>query len=142
MGDEKGNGQRETGHAAPFAGTGSPVQARGASTQRIDAGDLGGVSVAFRRPLWRCANRMDSLTALGLTAATLTTCSFVPQLTKVWRSKSAADLSYGMFGAFSVGILLWFFYGVLRDDLPVIVANGVTLVLSVTILALKIRYDR
>lgn len=98
--------------------------------------------VAFPRRLWRCARRMDALTALGLTAATLTTCSFVPQLTKVWRSKSAADLSYGMFGAFSAGILLWLVYGLLRHDLPVIVANGVTLILSVTILVLKIRYDR
>lgn len=85
---------------------------------------------------------MDSLTLLGMTAATLTTCSFVPQLTKVWRTKSAADLSYGMFGAFSLGILLWFAYGLLRDDLPVIVANGITLVLSVTILLLKVRFDR
>jgi MtN3 and saliva related transmembrane protein len=85
---------------------------------------------------------MDPLTALGMTAATLTTCSFVPQLTKVWRTKSAADLSYGMFGAFSLGILLWFAYGLLRDDLPVFVANGITLVLSVTILLLKVRFDR
>jgi MtN3 and saliva related transmembrane protein len=103
---------------------------------------MGCRAVAFRAALWRCAHAMDTLTALGLTAATLTTCSFVPQLTKVWRTKSAADLSYGMFGAFSVGILLWFLYGLLRDDLPVIAANGITLVLSVTILALKIRYDR
>ena len=76
---------------------------------------------------------MDALTALGLTAATLTTCSFVPQLTRIWRTKSAHDLSYGMFSAFSLGILLWLIYGVLRDDLPIIVANGITLVLSVTI---------
>jgi MtN3 and saliva related transmembrane protein len=47
-----------------------------------------------------------------------------------------------MCAAFSLGILLWLLYGVLRDDLPVIVANGVTLVLSVAILALKVRYDR
>jgi MtN3 and saliva related transmembrane protein len=85
---------------------------------------------------------MDALTALGLTAATLTTCSFVPQLTRIWRTKSAHDLSYGMFSAFSLGILLWLVYGVLRDDLPVIVANAITLVLSVAILVLKIRYDR
>ena len=85
---------------------------------------------------------MDPLTGLGLAAATLTTCSFVPQLTKVWRTKSAADLSYGMFGAFSLGIALWLLYGLLRADLPVIVANGATLVLSVAILVLKIRYDR
>lgn len=85
---------------------------------------------------------MDATTALGLTAATLTTASFVPQLTKVWRTKSAEDLSYGMFGAFSLGILLWLAYGLLRRDLPVIVANGMTLVFSVAILVLKVRYSR
>lgn len=85
---------------------------------------------------------MDGLTVLGLVAATLTTCSFVPQLTRVLRTRSAEDLSYGMFGAFSVGVLLWLVYGLLRDDLPVILSNAVTLALSVTILVLKIRYDR
>ncbi|MBY0279860.1 SemiSWEET transporter [Candidatus Binatia bacterium] len=85
---------------------------------------------------------MDGLTVLGLVAATLTTCSFVPQLTRVIRTRSAEDLSYGMFGAFSVGVLLWLVYGLLRDDLPVIASNAVTLALSVTILVLKIRYDR
>ena len=85
---------------------------------------------------------MTGLTALGLVAATLTTCSFVPQLTRVVRTRSAEDLSYGMFGAFSLGVLLWLVYGVLRDDLPVIVSNAVTLALSVAILVLKIRYDR
>jgi MtN3 and saliva related transmembrane protein len=85
---------------------------------------------------------MDATTALGLTAATLTTSSFVPQLTKLWRTKSADDLSYGMFGAFSLGIFMWLVYGLLRRDLPVIVANGVTLVLSVAILLLKLRYTR
>lgn len=85
---------------------------------------------------------MTGLTTLGLVAATLTTCAFVPQLTRVVRSRSAEDLSYGMFGAFSLGVLLWLIYGVLRDDLPVIVSNAVTLALSVAILVLKIRYDR
>jgi MtN3 and saliva related transmembrane protein len=85
---------------------------------------------------------VNGLTALGLVAASLTTFSFVPQLTRVVRTRSADDLSYGMFGAFSLGVLLWLIYGLLRDDLPVILSNAVTLALSVAILVLKIRYDR
>ncbi|MDX2167408.1 MAG: SemiSWEET transporter [Deltaproteobacteria bacterium] len=85
---------------------------------------------------------MDPLNALGFLAATLTTASFIPQLTKVWRTQSAEDLSAGMFSAFSLGILLWLAYGLLRGDLPVIVANSVTLALSLAILALKLRFDR
>jgi len=85
---------------------------------------------------------MDATTALGLTAAALTTCSFVPQLTKVWRTKSAEDLSYGMFAVYSLGLFLWLVYGLLRRDAPLIASNGVTLMLSVAILTLKLRYAR
>lgn len=83
---------------------------------------------------------MDALTALGFAAALLTTGAFVPQLAKVWRTKSAEDLSYGMFGTFSAGIGLWLVYGVLRQDAPIVLANAVTLALSLAILLLKIRY--
>jgi MtN3 and saliva related transmembrane protein len=85
---------------------------------------------------------MDATTTLGLTAATLTTCSFIPQLTKVWRTKSAEDLSYGMFGVLSLGIFLWLVYGLIRRDAPLIAANTVTLALNVAILVLKVRYSR
>jgi MtN3 and saliva related transmembrane protein len=57
-------------------------------------------------------------------------------------ARSAEDLSYGMFSAFSLGIALWLLYGLLRRDVPVIAANGITLVLSVAILVLKARYRR
>lgn len=80
--------------------------------------------------------------ALGLTAATLTTSAFIPQVVKVWRTKHAGDLSYGMFAVYSIGIWLWLIYGLLRGDAPVIVANAITFVLSMTILLLKIRFDR
>ena len=85
---------------------------------------------------------MDATTVLGMTAATLTTCSFVPQLAKVWRTKSAEDLSYAMFGVLTLGIILWLVYGVLQGDLPLITANGITFILSVAILLLKVRYRR
>ena len=85
---------------------------------------------------------MDPLNALGFVAAALTTLSFIPQLTKVWQTKSADDLSTGMFSAFSLGIALWLLYGVLRRDAPLILAYALTLALSVGILALKLRYRR
>ncbi len=85
---------------------------------------------------------MDSVTALGLVAAALTTSSFIPQVAKVWRTKSADDLSYGMFGFYSLGIWLWLIYGLLLRDLPLIIANGITFLFSMTILLLKLRYDR
>lgn len=85
---------------------------------------------------------MDIPTLLGLGAGTLTTVAFVPQVLKTWRSKSGDDISLGMFLLFSTGVLLWLIYGILIDALPVILANAVTLVLSLTVLVLKLRYQR
>ena len=77
---------------------------------------------------------------LGLTAGTLTTAAFVPQLVKAWRSKSTGDLSWGMLVTFSTGVLLWLIYGVWIDSLPVILANAITLLLQAGIVSLKIKH--
>ena len=77
---------------------------------------------------------------LGIVAGSLTTLSFLPQVIKVWRSRSTHDLSTGMFVTFALGVLLWLIYGILQSDTPVIVANAVTLVLAGTILGLKLKY--
>ena len=83
---------------------------------------------------------MDTITMIGLFAGTLTTIAFLPQLTKTWRSKSAKDVSLGMFLIFCSGVLLWLVYGVLINAVPIILANAVTLILSGAILVLKLKY--
>jgi MtN3 and saliva related transmembrane protein len=79
-------------------------------------------------------------TFIGLFAAACTTSSFVPQVIKAWRSRSTRDVSAGMFTLLLTGNSLWLIYGVLIGDLPIVVANLITLGLVVTILALKLRY--
>jgi MtN3 and saliva related transmembrane protein len=81
-----------------------------------------------------------AVTILGLVAGTLTTLSFLPQLLKAWKSRSTHDISIGMFLLLAVGIMLWIVYGIVTADVPVIVANAVTLVFVSLILALKLRY--
>ncbi|MBT9331400.1 SemiSWEET transporter [Paracidobacterium acidisoli] len=78
----------------------------------------------------------------GSLAAFCTTVSFVPQLVRVWRLKSARDISLTMFLVFSLGVFLWLVYGLAIHSWPVTVANAVTLALSLAILFLKLRYDR
>ena len=78
-------------------------------------------------------------TVIGLLAAVLTTLAFVPQVLKTWRSRSTHDISLGTFALLVVGITAWLVYGALIGDMPLILANGVTLVLAGTILFLKIR---
>ena len=79
---------------------------------------------------------------IGLAAATCTTISFVPQLVRVWRLRSAREISLIMFSVFSLGVFLWLLYGIFIHALPIILANAITLVLSLAILALKLRFDR
>ncbi|WP_127477985.1 SemiSWEET transporter [Sulfurivermis fontis] len=83
---------------------------------------------------------MDAINLLGLLAGTLTTAAFLPQVIKTWRSRSAGDISLVMFALFSLGVLLWIVYGFTVGAVPVIVANVITLLLSLTILIFKIRY--
>jgi len=79
---------------------------------------------------------------LGFTAAFLTTAAFVPQLVRVLRTRSARDISLPTFMMFSLGVFLWLLYGVYDGSKPIIASNGITLLLSASILVLKFRYGR
>jgi MtN3 and saliva related transmembrane protein len=81
-----------------------------------------------------------SVNAIGMAAAVCTTVSLVPQLIRVWRLRSAREISLTMFLVFSLGVLLWLVYGICIHSMPVILANVVTLGLSLAILALKLRF--
>ena len=79
-------------------------------------------------------------TIIGLAAGTLTTIAFLPQVIKTWQSKSAKDISLGMFSTFCTGVFLWIVYGLSIGDLPILIANIVTFVLAFTILVFKFKY--
>ena len=83
---------------------------------------------------------MEPANVLGFIAGALTTIAFVPQVVKIWKSGHARDISTGTFALFSLGVLLWLLYGIQLGALPVILANGITLVLSLTILVFKFKY--
>jgi MtN3 and saliva related transmembrane protein len=85
--------------------------------------------------------RKNVIDMIGFAAAVCTTISFLPQLLRVLKLRSARDISLGMFSIFSFGTALWLVYGILSRSIPVAVANAVTLILASWILILKIRYD-
>lgn len=84
---------------------------------------------------------MSAVMLLGFVAGTLTTIAFLPQLFKTWRSRSAKDISLEWLVTFTTGILLWLIYGLCIWSMPVILANGVTLVLISVILFFKLKFD-
>ena len=83
---------------------------------------------------------MEGLTLLGLLAGGLTTASFVPQVRKIWKTKSAEDVSLMMFVAFCFGVTLWLVYGFVKGELAIIATNAVTLLLGAAIVWMKLRF--
>ena len=82
---------------------------------------------------------MDIVNWIGTLAGVFTTIAFIPQVAKTWKTQSARDISLLMFLLFSSGVLLWLIYGVLLHAMPIIIANGITLSLSASILVLKLK---
>jgi len=77
---------------------------------------------------------------IGYLAALCTTLSFVPQAIKTIKTRDTAGISVWMYLIFTLGVFLWFVYGVAIRNYPVMIANAVTFALAATILGFKIKY--
>ena len=82
-----------------------------------------------------------SIEVLGYCAGFLTTVSFIPQAVKIWRSRSAHDVSLPMLTLLALGLLLWAVYGFITCTVPIILANVITLILVLAVVGLKVRFD-
>ncbi|MBS3121563.1 SemiSWEET transporter [Candidatus Woesearchaeota archaeon] len=80
------------------------------------------------------------ISLIGFSAGLLTTISFLPQVIKTWKLKKTEDISFLMYLILAVGIFLWLVYGIFITDLPIIIANSISFVLTSIILVFKMRY--
>jgi len=80
------------------------------------------------------------ITILGFVAASLTTTSFLPQLIKTWKTKETKDISRNMYVILTVGLFLWFIYGIYINSWPMIVSNAVGFFFAICILVLKLKH--
>ena len=78
-------------------------------------------------------------TYLGYLAALCTTSSFIPQAMQALKTRDTHSISLGMYTLFEIGVILWLIYGLLVTDVPLIIANIITVCLTTTILALKVK---
>ena len=76
---------------------------------------------------------------IGYIAGFLTTLSFLPQVIKAVKYGSTKDISLTMYSMLCTGILMWLVYGFAVDSWPIIISNGVTLVLAGAVLVMKVR---
>jgi MtN3 and saliva related transmembrane protein len=79
-------------------------------------------------------------TIIGYIAGTLTTVAYLAQVLRTLKHRRTKDISLGMYLMLCTGIGLWLVYGIFIHSWPVIIANSVTLVLSGTVLLMKIRF--
>lgn len=84
---------------------------------------------------------MNIITITGFAAAILTTASFLPQAIKTIRTKDTSGISLFMYSLFASGTLLWFLFGLFSGNMPVMIANAITLVFAVIILIYKIKFQ-
>ena len=80
------------------------------------------------------------INGIGYIAAFCTTIAFVPQILRVLKLRSAREISLGMALIFSFGVLMWLIYGIMLHSWPVIIANAATLLLSISLVILKLYY--
>ncbi|HYG17955.1 MAG TPA: SemiSWEET transporter [Ohtaekwangia sp.] len=85
---------------------------------------------------------MDFVGIIGIVAGIFTALSLLPQLIKLIKNKKAEDISIIYLITLFCGLALWIYYGVLREDLPIILTNVVSIIINVLILILGIKYKK
>jgi MtN3 and saliva related transmembrane protein len=83
---------------------------------------------------------MDGVSILGYSACAVTALTFLPQVLKTWKEKSATNVSLLMFIIAALNEAMWIAYGIFRDDMVIIVTNVIVLALSLTMIYLKFRF--
>jgi MtN3 and saliva related transmembrane protein len=85
---------------------------------------------------------LSLIEALGLLAGLLVTCSMIPQIIRVFKLRSAREISLLFTSSLLLGLIAWLAYGLSLGLLPVIVWNGIGAALAATLLYAKLRYGR
>lgn len=83
---------------------------------------------------------MASIEILGLVAGTITSITFVPQVIKIWQTKSAKDLSIVMLLLLMLGVVLWLIYGLVVMSASIIYTNSMVLLMSLVMLYFKLKF--
>ena len=83
---------------------------------------------------------MNYIDLIGYAAGIIVTLSLIPQTIKSWRTKSTGDLSLARYTTYTIGLLLWVVYGWFTKDYPILITTGVSTLLALSILFLKLKY--
>ncbi|KAA5535864.1 SemiSWEET transporter [Paenimyroides baculatum] len=79
-------------------------------------------------------------TVIGTIAGILTSVSMIPQLIKVLKEKDVENLSWGMIAVLLIGVSLWVVYGIMKNELPIILSNGFSVLVNTILLIYYFKY--
>ncbi|MBK1895286.1 SemiSWEET transporter [Chryseobacterium paridis] len=79
---------------------------------------------------------------LGIIAGTLTSIAMLPQLIKVLKEKNVDDISWIILLVLISGLSLWIYYGILKDELPIILSNAFAVLMNISLLVCYIIYRK
>jgi len=82
--------------------------------------------------------QLNLVDSLGFVAGVFTTIAFIPQVRHSWKTRDLSGISLRMYSLFTLGVALWFLYGVALGNWPLAVTNAITLVLAAAVLILKL----
>jgi MtN3 and saliva related transmembrane protein len=84
---------------------------------------------------------LSGVDILGYVAGLLTAFTFLPQVIKTWKTKSAKDVALAMFVIAFSNQILWLVFGILRNDPVIIITNAVMLGMTGIMISLKLKYN-
>jgi len=83
---------------------------------------------------------VQTVEIIGLVAGTITSVTFLPQVTRIWKTRSAKDVSLTMLLLLLLGTSIWITYGLLRNDTAIIYTNGMVLAMGLAMLFFKWKF--
>ena len=84
---------------------------------------------------------MELADTLAYIATILGLVTFTPQVVITWKTKNAKSVSLATYALITVASSLWFSYGLLKKDTPIIIANFVIFLHAITLVILKLKFD-
>ena len=85
---------------------------------------------------------MDIINIVGAAGGIVSSITFLPQVIKIWKTKSVGDLSMGTLLFLVLNVSLWLLYGILTNLYPIIITNGIVLSMVFIMLYFKLTFKQ
>ena len=85
---------------------------------------------------------MSTADIVGQVAGAFVTLSLIPQVIRVYKMKSALEISMMFTTMLWLGLFGWIAYGFLRNELPIILWNIIGAAITASLVYAKLRYGR